>query len=337
MLQALERARQLLPFPLLGFDTDNGKEFINAELLLYCQQAQITFTRGRTANKNDQCFVEQKNGAIVRQIVGYDRFEGELAYRQLTELYRAARLSINFFQPSMKLLSKQRDGARVVRKYDQARTPFQRILASDVLAMEQRTRLKTIFYALDPMQLLQQLQTLQEALWKHAIFRVPTEGSHAASGGAATLTFDAQGCLQTSEPTNTGADRAGETGGGMASSALPLQTGKRNYHRSKHSAPHTWRTRPDPFEGVWEEVCEWLSANPQRTAKSLFCELQQHYPGRFGDVQLRTLQRRVKAWRKEVLVAFEDQWLAEEVLAMPLLPPCLRVVSEQEVAEVAVG
>ena len=91
VLQGLTRVRQLLPFPLLGFDTDNGGEFLNAELLSYCEQEEITFTRGRPYTSNDQCFVEQKNGSIVRQLVGYDRFEGERAYRQLAELYRAVR------------------------------------------------------------------------------------------------------------------------------------------------------------------------------------------------------------------------------------------------------
>lgn len=104
VIQALTRARRLLPFPLRGLDTDNGSEFLNAQLLAYCQAEEITFTRGRAYKKNDQCFVEQKNGVVVRQLVGYDRFEGRHAYAQLTELYRAVRLYVNFFQPSMKLL-----------------------------------------------------------------------------------------------------------------------------------------------------------------------------------------------------------------------------------------
>ncbi len=108
VVEALDRARQLLPFPLLGLDTDNGVAFLNAELLAYCAREQITFTRGRTAKKNDQCFVEQKNGSVVRALVGYDRFAGELAYRPLTELYRAVRLYVNFFQPSLKLRAKRR-------------------------------------------------------------------------------------------------------------------------------------------------------------------------------------------------------------------------------------
>src|SRR4030095_12619720 len=89
VVQAVRQVRRLLPFPLLGFDSDNGHEFINFELVAYCEQEHITFTRGRVANKNDQCFIEQKNGSIVRQLVGYDRFEGQRAYRQLAELYRA--------------------------------------------------------------------------------------------------------------------------------------------------------------------------------------------------------------------------------------------------------
>lgn len=82
----------MLPFPLLGLDSDNGEEFINVELATYCEQEQLTFMRGRLRKSNDRCFVERKNGAIVRQLVGDDRFVGDLAYRQLPELYRALRL-----------------------------------------------------------------------------------------------------------------------------------------------------------------------------------------------------------------------------------------------------
>ena len=95
VLAAIQRARTLFPFPILGIDTDNGGEFINETLTAYCEQEHLTFTRGRPYLKNDQCFVEQKNGAIVRQVVGYDRLVGEHTYRQLTELYRALRLYVN--------------------------------------------------------------------------------------------------------------------------------------------------------------------------------------------------------------------------------------------------
>ena len=103
---------------------DNGSEFINEELLAYCASEQLTFTRGRVGNKNDACFIEQKNGSVVRQLVGYDRFEGERAYRQLAELYRAVRLYVNFFQPSMKLRTKTRTGSRVRRDVCSRSDPF---------------------------------------------------------------------------------------------------------------------------------------------------------------------------------------------------------------------
>src|SRR5712692_7192516 len=97
------------PFRSWGLIPITVERRINEALMAYCEQEHITFTRGRPHLKNDQCFVEQKNGAIVRQVVGYDRLVEEHAYRQLTELYRALRLYVNCFQPSMKLLSKQRE------------------------------------------------------------------------------------------------------------------------------------------------------------------------------------------------------------------------------------
>ena len=163
VVAALKRAQQLLPFPILGIDTDNGAEFINIELMAYCEQEHITFTRGRPHKSNDQCYVEQKNGQIVRQVVGYDRFSGELAYRQLTELYRALRVYVNCFQPSMKLQTKQREGSKVRRTYDQAQTPLQRLLASGVLSAKKQQELLRITQALDPLRLLQQLEHLRDA------------------------------------------------------------------------------------------------------------------------------------------------------------------------------
>jgi len=238
VVQALERARGMFPFPLLGIDTDNGGEFINDELMTYCAGERLTFTRGRVANKNDQCYVEQKNGSVVRQLVGYDRFEGERAYRQLAELYRAVRLYVNSFQPSMKLRTRTRTGSRVRRVYGPAQTPFQRVLASGVLDAESERRLKAVYRALDPVRLLQQLERLQEALWRHAIFR--TRGSSSISDLVAH--FDLSAC----------------GGGGDEATAEPMVrlrpdgTPKRKYRRTEKSkGPRLYRTRKDPFEAVW--------------------------------------------------------------------------------------
>ena len=131
VMRALKHARRLLPFQLLGIDTDNGCEFINKELLSFCREEKLTFTRSRPYKKNDQCHVEQKNGSVVRRMVGYDRYEGRPACQQLASLYGVLRLYVNFFQPSQKLISKERRGGRVIKKYDQAKTPYQRVLASD--------------------------------------------------------------------------------------------------------------------------------------------------------------------------------------------------------------
>jgi len=138
-------------------------------LIAYCEQEHLTFTRGRPYLKNDQCFVEQKNGAMVRQVVGYDRFVGEHAYRQLTELYRALRLYVNCFQPSMKLLSKQREGKKVRSVYDSAKTPLQRLLQSGVLPAEMEQELLEVAHALDPIRLFEQLEQLQQAVFRCAV------------------------------------------------------------------------------------------------------------------------------------------------------------------------
>lgn len=121
---ALEARRHLLPFPLLGLDTDNGGEFINYELLHYCERHRISFTRARAYKKNDQAHVEENNGSVVRRLVGYDRYEGKDAWRSLPALFRVLRLCVNFFQPSMKLASKERDGSKVTKRYDDAQTPY---------------------------------------------------------------------------------------------------------------------------------------------------------------------------------------------------------------------
>ena len=320
VIQALDRARRLLPFPMLGLDTDNGTEFLNAELLAYCEREKITFTRGRAYKKNDQCFVEQKNGAVVRQLVGYDRFEGEKAYRQLAELYRGVRLYINFFQPSMKLKTKHRDGSKVRCTYDTAQTPFQRLRSS--LDADELKRLRAIFQALDPVRLLRQIEALQDALWKHAV--LPTADSSNWQCEIETmpeLQFMANVC----------GSQLGENTQAIKGNSLtrPAERKKRRYHRTKAPRrPRHWRTRKDPFETVWGEICQWLTANPERTAKSLFTELHQHYPGQFADNQLRALQRRVQAWRAKAILTFNDQWLEEDLLATEVLPRPLGVIME---------
>jgi hypothetical protein len=319
VVQALQRARGMFPFPLLGSDTDNGGEFINDELLADCAGEQLTFTRGRVANKNDQCYVEQQNGSVVRQLVGYDRCAGERAYRQLAELYRAVRLYVNFFQPSLKLRTKTRTGSRVRRTYSPAQTPLQRVVASGVLDAERERRLQAVDRALDPVRRLRQVATLPEALWRHAVVR--TRGHSPSSDLVAQ--FDLSAC------------------GGAADEATaetrvrlrPDGTPKRKDRRTEQSqGPRTYRTRKDPFETVWDEVCQWLTAQPERNGRAIFDELQQRYPGQFAHGQLRTLPRHSQLWRAKTVLAFDDDGTDVEGIVQQTLPRPLRVAVEHHAA-----
>ena len=165
---AVHKLRQRLPFPLLGLDSDNGSEFINHYLYNYCRKEGITFTRSRSYKKNDSCHVEQKNWSIVRRTVGYDRYSSRAALERLNLVYSILRHYVNFFQPSMKLISKTRHGARVHKVYDTARTPYQRLLESGVLTADRRAELAATYYGLNPVKLLKYLNGHLEKLWKLA-------------------------------------------------------------------------------------------------------------------------------------------------------------------------
>src|SRR6185295_1809498 len=130
----------------------------------YCKQAGIEFTRCRPYRKNDQAWVEQKNGAVVRRTIGYRRFEGLEAAAALARLYASLRLFVNFFQPSFKLAAKARDGARIMKKYHPPATPFQRLLADTRTSEDVRGRVNAIYATLDPVLLLKEIRAGQERL-----------------------------------------------------------------------------------------------------------------------------------------------------------------------------
>jgi len=168
-LEGLQKIRAKLPFPLLGIDSDNGSEFINETLYNYCQEHKITFTRSRPYRKNDSCFVEQKNYSVVRRAVGYQRCDTDEQLRLLNQLYEPLDLYTNFFQPSMKLQSKERAGARVKKKYDKARTPYQRLLDSSFIKEETKQQLRARYRLLNPAQLKRQIERLQRKLLATAV------------------------------------------------------------------------------------------------------------------------------------------------------------------------
>lgn len=297
VLPALQQGAQQLPFALLGLDTDNGTEFLNYALFNYCFRQSITFTRSRPYKKNDQCYVEQKNGAVVRKFIGYDRFEGVEPCRLLTELYRHLRLYLNFYQPCLKLLEKKRNGARVTRKYDQAQTPYQRVLAALSVPAEVKQQLREQFLALDPVYLLTTINQLQDQLWQYAYLK--PVGMRSPLSPAASLPSQSQpevapnGQSTQNQPSLSLKD---------PSPSSKSQPATRTYRRSKPArrlmqGERWWRTRADPFAEVWSEVTQALEQQPYIEANVLFAAVQKQYPGKFPDNQLRTFQRRVKTWR----------------------------------------
>ena len=165
VFSALQHIRQHLPFPLLGVDSDNGAEFINDILLRYCEHEEITFTRGRVGRKNDNPFVEQKNWSVVRRLVGYDRYDSLRQVDQLNELYAVYNLYTNHFIPTTKLISKTRDGSRVIRVFDEPQTPYQRILDSPLVSDRVKAPLRAVHAQLDVVALKRCIDDLLEALF----------------------------------------------------------------------------------------------------------------------------------------------------------------------------
>jgi len=164
--EAIQRMRQRLPFPLLGIDSDNGGEFINDLVYRYCLAEKITFTRSRPYQKNDQAHVEQKNWSVVRHTVGYDRWETEQELALLECIYDDVRPYINFFQPSLKLMAKERIDKKTYKRYDPAKTPYQRVLERKDISLEAKARLAHLYVQLNPAELRRRIDQKIAKLWK---------------------------------------------------------------------------------------------------------------------------------------------------------------------------
>lgn len=276
VIDALKVAMEILQFKILGIDTDNGSEFINYALVKFCEINNITFTRSRAYKKNDQAHVEEKNGSIVRRIVGYDRFEGIAAWQALTELYANVRLYVNFFQPSLKLLSKSRDGSKVTKKYDMAKTPNQRLIENLTISESVKLSLKQQSNSLDPLALLQIIQMKQQSLWKHA-WKEEERNKLVAPANVIQPII-----INTKEKNLVCLER-------YRSTTKPSIT----------ECPRIYRTRNDPFSGVEDTVRVYLEINPNITAKDILNEFIKKDPSKYKMNQIRTLQRRVADWRRQ--------------------------------------
>ncbi len=271
----IDEIQSRLPFPMLGLDVDNDSAFINETLLGYCTERKLELTRSRAYKKNDQAWIEQKNGAVIRKLVGYGRLEGAPATLVLADLHKVARLYVNFFQPSFKLKSKTREGAKVIKKYHAPATPCEQLLADSRVGISVKEQLRKEFASLDPVQLLNQIRQAQEEL------------ARLASGASAEQ--PSQGAVQLAVFVRSLATawRSGEV-------RAPYKK------RREDAKPHLWRTRADPFEEVWPMLQQWLNDEPNTTAKALFLRLNTEMPNRFKPGQHRTLQRRVKDWRTSI-------------------------------------
>lgn len=272
LIEALKAVDAQLPIPLLGIDTDNDSVFVNETVVGFCTEHQIEFTRSRAYLKNDQAWIEQKNGSIVRRFVGYHRLSGILAAQVLGRLYGLTRLYVNFFQPSFKLRNKTRTSSHVHRSYFSPATPCERLLNSALVSEEAKDALREQKATLDPVRLIHTIRELQSTIAALATQTDPSTGR---------------------TPSPKSLDQFLEQ--------LPRlwkQGEVRATHRKNASAPRSWRTRKDPFESVWPEVLSWLQSNPDISATDLFARLKAKYPDVYADGQLRTLQRRVQGWRR---------------------------------------
>jgi len=154
VFNGLKKVRSRFPFSFKEIHSDNGTEFINWHFFRYAEKEKLGFSRSRPNKKNDNCFVEQKNWTHVKKFVGYFRYDTEEELRVLNDLYRnELRLYKNFFQPVIKLTSKERIGGRIHRTYDHAQTPYQRAIDSDEVEDRLKEKLKKVYTSLNPAQL----------------------------------------------------------------------------------------------------------------------------------------------------------------------------------------
>jgi len=181
--EALLDVRACLPFALLGIDSDNGGEFINHHLVSWCAEQKLSFTRSRAYEKNDCCFVEQKNWSVIRRETGYGRYDSDAERALIAEIYADLRLYVNFFLPSVKLLAKRRDGARVYKRYDTAATPHQRLLALKALDEATAARLEAQYLTLNPAALRRRLTDNEKKLARMCSLKMQTRGKEVAATG----------------------------------------------------------------------------------------------------------------------------------------------------------
>ena len=274
VVQAIKRGQNLFPWLILGADFDNDSAFMNDVVVPWCQTQNIEVTRSRAYKKNDQAFVEQKNGAVVRRLVGYGRFEGVEAARALARLYAAARLHVNFFQPSFKLKEKRREGAKVIKSYHAPATPYERALAHPALAKSVKRRLRELYRSLDPIVLLAEIRAAQAEL-----------GERVDRRAGATTSAETKPLMPDTITFTHGLGKAVEAGE------------QRTIHRRRYIRRKVRARTPSMLDPHVATIEGWLAAEPQLTAIAVLDRLAERFPDQFGKPQHSIVQRLLKALR----------------------------------------
>jgi hypothetical protein len=299
VVEAMRHAQSLFPWLLRGVDFDNDSAFMNDVVVPWCRQQKLEVTRSRAYKKNDQAFVEQKNGAVVRRLMGYGRFDGLETARVMGRLYAAARLYVNFFQPSFKLKEKHREGAKVIKRYHAPLTPYQRALAHPKVTAAVKRRLRDQYRSLDPVALLAEMRATQEELGNRVDRRA---GLARGLQRACTSTVPATAA--------TFAKTLGKT----------VTVGEPRATHRRPRRPYKTRVRmPSKLDPHIAAIEGWLAEQPQLTALAIVGRLSEKYPEEFGTKQHSIVQRLLRALRRkaaEQLVA--EVPLGDATTAAPL-------------------
>ncbi|QCH16311.1 transposase [Synechococcus sp. CB0101] len=279
VLAAIQRLRQQLPFPLRGIDADNDPAFMNALMEQWCDAPEqgIELTRSRAYQSNDQAWVEQKNGVLIRRVVGYERLVGLEAAQVLAELYAALRLFTNLFQPSFKLKSSVREGGRIKRLHHPPRTPLQQLLRTGVLGEQEAADLRELRQRCDPVALLATMRSCQSRL------ALLISGQHANAMAGDPLAW------KSPEEEKRELERFLQGLQALWRQSRPMQ--------KKPKPRQGRRSRVDPFEVHAALIPQWLEAEPDVGSQELLERLIALAPERYGPQHKRTLQRRIRDWR----------------------------------------
>jgi hypothetical protein len=275
VVEAMKHAQSLFPWLLRGVDFDNDSAFMNDVVVPWCREQKLEVTRSRAYKKNDQAFVEQKNGAVVRRLMGYGRFDGAETARVMGRLYAAARLYVNFFQPSFKLKEKRREGAKVIKRYHPPATPYERALAHPKLARAIKRRLRETYRTLDPVQLLAEIRAAQQEL-----------GERIGKRGLAT----AADSVSPADPL-----AFARSLGTTATTTEVRATHRRPKRRYKKRI--RMPSKLDPYLATIEN---WLAVEPQITALAIVRRLTAIDPSTFSDKQHSIVQRLLRSFRQKV-------------------------------------